>query len=227
MTEAAITLSVDLTSAREQMIQQQLRTWEVLDSEVLQVFETLDRERFVPEAYHSLAYADLAIPLGQGHYMLAPKLVGRIVQAVKPGPRDRVLEIGTGSGYLTAALARLACSVRTIEIRADQASRAQASLKESGIRNVEVVTGDAYAEGSLGERLYDVVVVGGALAEREPRFEAKVAIGGRLFAVIGQGSIMTAMLYEHVSAGEWRQTELFETALETLMGAPLPSHFKF
>jgi protein-L-isoaspartate(D-aspartate) O-methyltransferase len=227
MTEAALTLNDALAGAREQMIQQQLRTWEVLDQQVLQVFATLDRERFVPNAYRSLAYADLPIPLGDDQHMLAPKLAGRIVQALKPGPHDRVLELGTGSGYLAAALGRLACSVRSVEIRAEQATRAQVSLKESGLRNVEVVTGDAYDEASLGERLYDVVVVGGSLPEREPKFEAKVAIGGRLLAVIGHGPIMTAMLFERVSADQWRQSELFETALKPLLGARLPSRFNF
>ena len=227
MTEAALTLTQDAQAARQQMIQQQLRTWEVLDDDVLKVFASLERERFVPEAYRSLAYADLAIPLGDGEHMLQPKLAGRIVQAVKPGPQQHVIEIGTGSGYLAAALGKLAGSVRSIEQRTAQAEHARHALKESGVHNVEVITADAFAEGTLGERLYDIVVIGGSLPQRESRFEAKVALGGKLFAVIGDGPVMAATLLERTTADEWRETVLFETALKPLQGVSRPSQFRF
>lgn len=227
MTEAALRLTPDALAARQQMIQQQLRTWEVLDDDVLNVFAQLDRERFVPDAYRSLAYADLAIPLGEGEHMLQPKLAGRIVQAVKPNRQQRVLEVGTGSGYLTAALSQLACSVRSIEHRAKQADHARQAIKESALRNVEIVTADAYAEGALGELLYDVVVLGGSLPMRDSRFESKVAIGGQLFAVIGDGAVMAATLLERASAEDWRETILFETTLKPLHGASRPSQFRF
>lgn len=227
MTEAALTLTHDREAARQQMIQQQLRTWEVLDDEVLQVFAALEREQFVPEAYRSLAYADLAIPLGHNEHMLQPKIAGRIVQAVKPSAEQRVLEIGTGSGYLTAALGKLSGSVRSVERQAEQAESARHALKESGLHNIEVVTADAYAEGTLGDLLYDVVVVGGSLPQREPRFEAKVALGGKLFAVIGDGPVMAATLLERTGPEEWRETVLFETVLKPLQGAARPSQFQF
>jgi len=227
MTEAALKLTDSQQAARAQMIQQQLRTWEVLDGAVLQVFAQLERERFVPEAYQPLAYADLAIPLGDGEHMLQPKLAGRIVQAVKPGAQARVLEIGTGSGYLSAALGKLCCSLRTLERRAEQAEHARKALKESGVRNVEVVTADAYAEGALGELLYDVVVLGGSLPTREARFESKVALSGKLFAVIGEGPVMAATLLERTGSEEWRETVLFETVLKPLQGVSSPSKFRF
>ena len=227
MSEAAVTMDVDPQAARAQMIQQQLRTWDVLDDEVLQVFAAIDREHFVPAAYGSLAYADLAVPLGAGEHMLQPKVAGRIVQAVKPGVHDRVLEIGTGSGYLAAALGKLACSVRSIESRPDQAETARASLQAAGLRNVQVITADAFDDTALGDLLYDVVVVGGSLPRRESRFEAKVALGGRLFAVIGDGPVMSATLLERTGESEWRETVLFETLLKPLHGVTTPSKFHF
>lgn len=227
MNEAAVTMDIDPQAARAQMIQQQLRTWEVLDDEVLRVFASLDRERFVPVAYRSLAYADLAVPLGAGEHMLQPKVAGRIVQAVKPDANDRVLEIGTGSGYLAAVLGRLACSVRSIECRSDQAEAARSSLTAVALRNVQVITADAFEDHALGDVLYDVVVIGGSLPRREPRFEAKVALGGRLFAVIGNGPVMSATLLERTGENEWRETVLFETVLKPLQGVATPSKFHF
>lgn len=227
MSEAVRSTHSDQHTAREQMIQQQLRTWEVLDDEVLQRFSRLDRTAFVPANYRSLAYADLAIPLGEGEHMLAPKLAGRIVQAIKPGPNHRVLEIGTGSGFLTAALAGLACSVRSIERRPEQAERARAALAAAGVRNAEVMTADAYQPGVLGDGLYDVVVLGGSLPQREPLFESRLAVGGRLFAVIGQGPAMAASLIERSGEDAWRDSVLFETVLKPLHGAVAPARFRF
>lgn len=227
MTEAAVMMDADALAARAQMIQQQLRTWDVLDEEVLQIFASLDRELFVPSGYRSLAYADLAIPLGAGEHMLQPKVAGRIVQAVKPGSHDRVLEIGTGSGYLTAALGKLACSVRSIECRSDQAEQARSHLLAAGLRNVQVISADAFDSEALGDLLYDVVVVGGSIPRREARFEAKVALGGRLFAVIGEGPVMSATLLERTGEHEWRETVLFETVLKPLQGVAVPSKFQF
>ena len=137
-------------AAREQMIQQQLRTWEVLDQDVLDVFERIPRERFVPAGYESLAYADIELPLGQGDHMLAPKVTGRILQALAIQPADQALEIGTGSGYLTAGLAARARSVRSLEIRADLAAQAAKNLAGIGVRNVTVEHRDAYANEALG-----------------------------------------------------------------------------
>ncbi|MFZ9871530.1 MAG: protein-L-isoaspartate O-methyltransferase family protein [Steroidobacteraceae bacterium] len=213
--------------AREQMIQQQLRTWEVLDQGVLEVFERIPRERFVPAGYESLAYADIELPLGQGDHMLAPKIAGRILQAVAIQPADQVLEIGTGSGYLTAGLAASASSVRSLEIRADLAAKASQNLASAGVRNTTVEHRDAYANEALGSTAYDVIVLTGSLPIADERYERQLAIGGRLFAVIGEGAVMEATLIERVSADQYRRTVLFETSLKALIGAAHPARFTF
>jgi protein-L-isoaspartate(D-aspartate) O-methyltransferase len=213
--------------AREQMIQQQLRTWEVLDQGVLEVFERIPRERFVPAGYESLAYADIELPLGQGDHMLAPKMAGRILQALAIKPADQVLEIGTGSGYLTAGLAAGASHVRSLEIRADLATRATQTLAAVGVRNATVEHRDAYANEALGSAAYDVIVLTGSLPIADERYERQLAIGGRLFVVIGQGAVMEATLIERISTEQYRRTVLFETSLKALIGAAHPARFTF
>jgi len=213
--------------AREQMIQQQLRTWEVLDQTVLDVFERIPRERFVPAGYESLAYADIELPLGQGDHMLAPKVAGRILQVLAIQSSDQVLEVGTGSGYLTAGLAACAASVRSLEIRADLAAQAAKNLAGIGIRNATVEHRDAYDNEVLGSTAYDVIVLTGSLPIDDARYARQLAIGGRLFAVIGQGAVMEATLIERVSAEQFRRTVLFETSLKALVGAAEPARFTF
>ena len=214
-------------AAREQMIQQQLRTWEVLNQSVLEVFERISRERFVPAGYESLAYADIELPLGQGDHMLAPKVAGRILQALAIQPTDQALEIGTGSGYLTAGLAASARNVRSLEIRADLAAKATQNLSAVGVRNATVEHRDAYANEALGNTAYDVIVLTGSLPIADARYERQLAIGGRLFAVIGQGAVMEATLIERISAEQYRRTVLFETSLKALVGAAHPARFTF
>lgn len=214
-------------AARQQMVQQQLRAWDVLNPTVLETFARLSRERFVPAGYAELAYADIEIPLGHGEHMLAPKVAGRIVQAVLPHPTDRVLEIGTGSGFLTAALAAHACSVTSLELRADFADRARQSLAATGVRNATVINANAYTPEALGSQSWDVIVLGGSLPVPDERFERQLALGGRLFAVIGAGAIMSAYLIERTGAEAWRRTALFETVLPPLVGARRPEAFRF
>lgn len=223
----ARSLRADSDRAREQMVQQQLRTWEVLDLSVLATFGQLDRERFVPAAYAALAYADLEIPLGRGEYMLAPKVAGRIVQAVLPQPTDRVLEIGTGSGYLTAALAAHACSVTSLEIDAERAAAAREHLSSAGVRNATVLTLDAFNPEALGHQPWDVIVLGGSLPVQDERFQRRLSVGGRLFVVVGEAPIMEARLIERTGPEAWRSTRLFETALHALLGATQPPAFHF
>lgn len=213
--------------ARQQMVQQQLRAWDVLDPTVLETFARLPREQFVPPAYAELAYADVEIPLGHGEHMLMPKVAGRIVQSVLPHPTDRVLEIGTGSGFLTAALAAHACSVTSLERRADFADRARQQLAAIGVRNVTVVNADAFAPEALGSQAWDVIVLGGSLPLPDERFERQLTLGGRMFAVIGSGAIMTAHLIERTGAQAWRRSTLFETVLPPLVGARRPETFQF
>ena len=213
--------------AREQMIHQQLRAWHVLDQTVLDTFARVPRERFVPPAYAEVAFADTDISLGGDDHMLAPKVAGRIVQAVAPQPTDRVLEIGTGSGYLSACLAAHACSVRSLEIRADLAKTAAENLKSAGVRNAAVEHRDAYAPEALGNGVYEVIVLTGSLPARDARFEERLAPGGRLFVVLGSGAVMEASLVTRATDGSLTCTEIFETVLRPLVGAPQPPAFRF
>lgn len=214
-------------AAREQMIHQQLRAWDVLDQDVLQIFDHIPRELFVPPAYVELAFADLEIPLGGGDRMLAPKVAGRIVQAVAPKPTDRVLLVGVGAGYLAACLAARACSVRGLELREDLAIAARQNLQNAGVRNVSVEQVNAFAPEALGSVAYDVIVLCGSLPVADPRFQQQLAIGGRLFAVIGSGLVMEARLIERVGTDQWRSTTLFETVLKPLVGAQAVERFRF
>lgn len=214
-------------AARHQMVQQQLRAWEVLDQGVLEVFTRIPREAFIPEAYAGLAFADAEIPLGGGDRMLAPKVAGRIVQAVDPKPTDRVLLVGVGSGYLAACLAAKACSVRGLEVRDDLVALARRNLQAVGVRNVTIEQRNAFDAVVESGGAYDVIVLTGSLAVPDARFQRQLSIGGRLFAVIGTGLVMEARLIERTAQNEWRSTTLFETALKPLVGAPQPERFSF
>jgi len=214
-------------AARAQMIQQQLRAWEVLDPSVLEVFARVPREKFVPPAYTELAFADIEIPLGHGDRMLAPKLAGRIVQAVAPRSTDRVLLVGVGSGYLAACLAARALSVRGLELREDLATTAASHLKNAGISNVTVECRNAFEPEALGSGAYDVIVLTGSLPVPDERFARQLAVGGRMFVVIGSGLVMEARLVERTAAEAFRSTSLFETALKPLVGARQPERFNF
>lgn len=214
-------------AALEQMIHQQLRAWDVLDPAVLEVFARVPRERFVPEGYISLAYADIEVPLVEGWRMFAPKVAGRIVQAVAAAPTDRVLLVGAGSGYLAACLAAQACSVRALEIRADLAATARHNLESAGVRNVTVVEGDAFAPEALGSSVYEIIVLSGSLPILDERFTRQLAIGGRLFVIVGEGALMEALLIERTGPESWQRTVLFETVRPALDGAPTPSRFSF
>jgi protein-L-isoaspartate(D-aspartate) O-methyltransferase len=213
--------------AREQMISQQLRAWEVLDPRVLVTLRRVPRERFVPEAYREAAFADTEIPLGHGEHMLAPRIVGRILQALELGPRDSVLEVGTGSGYLTAAMAIQAARVRSIDRHADFVQAARARLAALGLGSVVLAVADAFAPAALGAGSYDAVVLTGSLPVYDSRFEQRLAVGGRLFVVIGTPPIMQARLVQRVSAREFSVETLFETVLAPLVGAPQPQRFQF
>jgi protein-L-isoaspartate(D-aspartate) O-methyltransferase len=214
-------------AAREQMIHQQLRAWDVLDQDILGVFARVPRELFVPEAYRSLAFADVELPLGGGDRMLAPKVAGRIVQAVDPRPTDRVLLVGVGAGYLAACLAARACSVRGLELREDLVAMARRNLAAAAVRNVTVEQRNAFDTDALGAELYDVIVLAGSLPVDDPRFAQQLALGGRLFAVIGSGLVMEAQLIERVGPEQWRRRSLFETAIKPLVGARQPERFSF
>jgi len=216
---------MNLEVAREQMIGQQLRAWGVLDERVLGVIREIPREAFVPAGWAGVAYADAAIPVGDGKSLPAPKIHGRMLQALDPQPGESVLEIGTGTGYLTACLSRLAGHVTSIEIHEDLSEAARANLERVGVRNVRLIVDDAFAMDF--SRRYDVIAVNGSLPLPDERFERLLAVGGRMFVLTGSPPVMQASLVTRVGDDEWSRQHLFETSLPPLENAPRPEAFVF
>lgn len=211
--------------ALDQMVMQQVRAWDVLDERVLEVMRRVPREQFVPPSYREVAYADTAIPLPHGQHMLAPKVVGRILQALDPAPLDSVLEVGTGSGYLTACLARCARQVQSIDIHEDLAAAAAARLAANGLANAQVRAADAFALEL--KHYYNVIVLTGSLPRYDERFQQALEPGGRLFAIVGDGPVMAARLVQRIAANRWTSIDLFETWVEPLVHAARPPRFVF
>lgn len=216
---------MDTLAARQQMVDQQIRTWEVLDPRVLDVFSMVPREAFVPPQYRELAFADAPIPIGFGQTMLAPKLQGRILQALSIGAADSVLEVGSGTGYLSACLSLLGASVRSLDIHAQFTAAAAASLRAVPQARVELKTLDAFGSAELGE--YDVVALTGSLPVYDARFERALRVGGRLFAIVGEAPVMDAILVRRVDGNEWIRESLFETVVEPLINATSAQRFVF
>jgi len=211
--------------ARRQMIEQQVRAWSVLDERVLGAMAQVRRELFVPDGFREVAFADTNIPLGHGQSMLAPKVEGRVLQSLELGATDQVLEVGTGSGFLSACLARLAHHVRSLEIFPDLSARAVENLRASGISGVSVETLDAMTMAE--ENRYDAIAVTGSLPAYDERFQRTLKVGGRLFIVVGDAPVMDALLVRRLSRDQWVRESLFETILEPLVNAPQPSRFLF
>jgi protein-L-isoaspartate(D-aspartate) O-methyltransferase len=207
------------------MVGQQLRAWDVLDERVLDVMDAVPRERFVPPEWAQLAYADAEIPLGAGKLLAPPKLQGRALQALLPQPGDNVLEIGTGTGYMTACLALLARSVTSVELHPALAAAARNNLAALDIRNAEVVEGDGLAMEFPPE--FDVICVNGSLPVAEPRFARLLRPGGRLFLVAGKPPVMEALRVTRHGDDAWTTEELFETCLPPLENARQPAEFVF
>ena len=216
---------MDTLAARQQMVDQQIRTWEVLDPRVLDVLSAVPREAFVPAEYRELAFADAPIPIGFGQAMLAPKLQGRILQALAPNPSDSVLEVGSGTGYLAACLSLLGASTRSIDIHAGLTGTATANLRAVPRAKVQFETRDAFSAAPLGE--YDVVAVTGSLPIYDTRFELSLRVGGRLFAIVGAAPVMDAILVRRVDSNEWIRESLFETVIEPLINATASQKFVF
>jgi protein-L-isoaspartate(D-aspartate) O-methyltransferase len=212
-------------AARRQMIEQQVRTWDVLDPRVLETFATVPREKFVPEAYRAVAFADAAIPIGHGQFMLKPALEGRILQALAPLRGERALEIGTGSGYFAACLAELTGAADSIEIHADLALGALRVIEELGLSRIVVETGDALARDY--ESRYEVIAVTGSVPAPERRFERALAVGGRLFVIVGSAPVMEARLVTRTGEETWLSEVLFETCVEPLISTTPVSRFRF
>ncbi len=216
---------IDYEQARFNMIEQQIRPWEVLDDRVLAVMARAPREDFVPEPYRNLAFSDVRIPLGHGQTMMNPNVEGRLLQALLLAPEDTVLEVGTGSGYLTACLAALGSSVRSVDIHPDFTESAARKLRTHGIDNIRLETGDATQ--GWGERRYDAIALTGALPELPDSWRRQLAVGGRLFAIIGEPPIMEARLVTRVGEREWNEHSLFDTELPYLANAAKPREFVF
>jgi protein-L-isoaspartate(D-aspartate) O-methyltransferase len=211
--------------AREQMVEQQVRAWAVLDERVLDVFRKVPREVFVPEEHRYLAFADVEVPLPQGQHMLRPNVAGRLLQALELSGNERVLQIGAGSGFLTACLASNAANVRALEIFPELTELARNNLSKLGIRNAEVVTEDATKADTNVK--YDVIAITASLPLYDNRFERQLAVGGRLFVVVGEKPVMEARLVRRVSDDAWSTESLFETVLDPLINARRRQEFTF
>jgi protein-L-isoaspartate(D-aspartate) O-methyltransferase len=217
---------MNFEQARFNMVEQQIRPWDVLDVRVLELLETIQREDFVPVRYRKLAFADIDIPLACGQVMMRPKIEARALQALDIQPDETVLEIGTGSGFLTACLAGLAKHVVSVEIHEELHREAAAKLSDKGVANAELFTGDVMA-GWQPEQAHDVVVVTGSVFDVPEQFLGWVNPGGRMFVVRGRSPAMEALLMTRLNVSEWTVESLFETDLPALEGAAPAQTFSF
>ncbi len=218
-------MGMNFDEARRNMVEQQVRTWEVLDSRVLEALGSLHREDFVGSKHRKLAYADVMLPLGQGQVMMKPVVEGRLLQALELSGTDEVLEIGTGSGYLAACLAYLARHVTSIDINRDLVDAAQRRLESIDVGNVTLDVGDVLHDWAP-EGSFDAIAVTGSAAEVPPRFLEWLKPGGRLFAVRGHSPAMEAVLITRLDQEQYSTESLFETDLPRLIGAEDPETFE-
>lgn len=223
---------LSLDRARFNMIEQQVRPWDVLDPAVLDLLDRVRRDQFVPAAHKALAYVDMELPLGDGadQVMLAPRVQARLVQDLAIQPRDKVLEIGTGSGYTTALLASLAQRVVSMEIDAAIADTARKNLQGAAITNAEVRVADAAANGfaaCAADGPWDAILVAGSVAEVPAALLALLAPGGRLITIVGQEPMMRATLVTHAGNGQFATTQPWDTMAPRLRNFAEPSRFSF
>lgn len=221
-------MDTSIDTARFNMIQQQIRPWDVADEDVLSVMSEVPREQFVPDGYSRLAYADTEIPIDAGQTMLAPKVVARMLQALDVHPVDKILEIGTGTGYTAACLSRLGGRVLSVEIHEELAQLARTNLESMNLRRLDILVGDGLA-GKMGGWPFDVIAVTGSLPSDAalPALQEQLAPGGRLFAVVGEEPVMEALLVTRVEGGGYRREILFETSVPALEQVPEPERFIF
>lgn len=217
---------MNLEQARNNMIMQQVRTWDVLDGRVLDVLRDTPREEFVPPRHRKLAFADLRIPLGHDQVMMRPIEQGRLLQALMLSDQDRVLEVGTGSGYLTACLARLAGEVISIETFSQLAEQAASNLKPQGMDNIELQTGDVF-EQRYPEEGFDAVVVTASVPAIPESLPSLLRPGGRLFVVRGRSPAMEALVVTRTESGRLTEESLYETDLPRLIGTEEAPVFDF
>lgn len=216
---------MDMEFARRQMVEQQVRTWDVANSEVLMTMATLAREQFVPPMYADLAYADTEILLNHNQCMLRPSLEGRILQSLDLQASDNVLEIGTGSGYLAACLGRLGGQVTSIDIFGDLLEFAEKNLRKAGVHNIDLARMDATTELPAG--LFDVLVVTGSTPQLYAPFVNALKPGGRMFTVVGKSPLKHAVLVTRGGDDDWSESSLFETDIPELVNAPQIPPFTF
>jgi protein-L-isoaspartate(D-aspartate) O-methyltransferase len=213
--------------AREQMIEQQVRAWDVLDERVLGIFRKIERAHFAPAEQRYMAYMDLEIPLPKGQHMLRPSVAGRLLQALELAGTERVLEIGAGSGFLTACLAAVSAHVESIEIFPELAELAKSNLATLSIGNTQIVTADALATAAGQPKRYGAIAVTGSMPIPDERLQRQLEIGGRLFIIVGEAPVMTARLIRRTAEDAWTSESLFETVVDPLMNARRPQEFTF
>jgi protein-L-isoaspartate(D-aspartate) O-methyltransferase len=217
---------MNVEQARFNMVEQQIRPWDVLDPDVLALLFEVKRENFVPEAHRAIAFADLEIPLAHGEAMWQPKVEARVLQELAIQPGESAYEVGTGSGYFAALLARRASRVASAEIHPDLLEGARRNLAAAGVSNVALIEGDSAAS-PLGEASYDVIVLTGSVPVLPQAFLDRLNPGGRLFAVVGDAPVMKALLVRQAGKGAFQRVELFETQLRALANAIQPARFRF
>lgn len=217
---------MDFDSARFNMIEQQIRPAEVLDKNVLDVIANTPRELFVPEAYKKLAFVDTQVPLGHGQSMMTPIQEARMLQALQVQKTDKILEVGTGSGYMTALLAKLGGFVYSVDTFQEFISRAQSNLTNSGLDNVTLEVGDA-SSGWEANAPYNVIAITGSLPLPPESFKHCLTLGGRLCAIVGDAPVMECTLITRISDNEWTEEGIYETEVAPLINAPQPQRFVF
>ena len=217
---------MNFEQARHNMVEQQIRTWAVLDTEVLDTMEHFSRENYVPEGFQRMAYTDIGIPLDHGQEMMHPKLEAHALQAVSVQKTDNVLEIGTGSGCMTAMLATLGKHVDSVDIFPDFQKSAMEKLKNNGLTNVTMIEGCG-SKGWGEKDQYDVIVITASMPELPQQYIDALAVGGRLFAMIGEGQTMQAISIVRSHGDTWEEKSLFETELPVMVNAAKPAKFEF
>jgi protein-L-isoaspartate(D-aspartate) O-methyltransferase len=212
--------------ARFNMVEQQIRPWQVLDSQVLAVLSKVQRELFVPQAYQALAYTDTDIPLGHGQSMAPPRVAARLMHDLHLTGTEKVLEIGTGSGYLAALLAGRAQRVVSLEINPELASNSRNNLQRAGITNVDVRVADG-SQGAAGDAPFDAIVLGGSVSEVPQSLLQQLKVGGHLIAIVGHDHVMAATLFTRTADAAWDTKALWDHTAPRLQGFAEPSRFKF
>lgn len=217
---------MNFEQARFNMIEQQIRPWDVLDADVLHLLSVVKREDFVPLAHKALAFVDMEIPLGHGQSMLAPRVEARMLQDAAVQKHEKVLEIGAGSGYMAALLAHRAQRVISLEINPELAAMARANLQKVRIHNAEVRLVDG-AVGAPADGPFDVIVLSGSVAEVPQALLAQLKVGGRLLAIVGNEPMMRATIVTRTGEAEFKTSQPWDTVAPRLLNFPEPSHFQF